>query len=209
MLFIISMKWKYLYHENIPIFIDTEMHFYIADLVTYSSSVFTESWSTFAVWCFTSLSWRNKMKLACGKSNPPSYFLFLSLEVICSHKEVNGFFLAVVRSHRITAWEAGGASGCCPVPHPCSQQVAQVLVPGWDLSISRGWRFQGICNIFPIVLLWCINCMAILLTQNVYLGLLTCCPSVGYTARSTCEFSRFLKLWSISWQQWCLYGAMA
>lgn len=197
MLFIIAVKWKYPYHENITVFIATEVNFHIADLVTYSSSV---SWLRaeeplqFNVLPHcpeeTESSW------LVARATPP-YFLFLTLEVSYSHKEVNNFFLAVVRSHRIMAG-LGAASGHCLVLHPCSQQVAQDQVLGWDLSISIGWRFQGICNIFLMVLLWCINCMAILLTQKVYLGLLTCCPSVGYTARSTCEFSRFLKLKSVS-----------
>lgn len=142
MLFIISI------HENITIFTDTEVHFYIADLVTYSSSV---SSLRAEVHLQSDVLPRcpeeRKLSWLVVRTPPTPYFPFLSLEVIYSHKEVNSVFLAVVRSHRITAWlRLGGASGHSRVSHHCSQQV-------WDLSISREWMFQGICNIFLTVLL--------------------------------------------------------
>lgn len=114
------------------------MHFYIADLVTYSSSV-SELRAEAHLQSHVLPHCREETKLSwlVVRTSPTLDFLFVSSEVIYSHEEVNRFFLAVLRSHRITAWlRLGGASGHCLVPHPCLHQLLRT-VPGWDLSSSE------------------------------------------------------------------------
>lgn len=69
------------------------------------------------------------MKLACGKSTLTPYFLFLSSEVIYSHKEVSSFFQEP-QEHR-----AGRCLWALSSPSSLLWDV-----PGWDFSISGGWN---------------------------------------------------------------------
>lgn len=111
------------------------------------------------------------------RTPPPPFIFFFSL----------WRWFTAIRRKMVSLWLWSGATGSqhgwgweVPLGTVLSLIPAHSRLlrtePGWDLSISRGWRFQGICNIFLIVSLWNINCMAIFLTQKVYLGLLTCCP---------------------------------